>query len=347
MDDTVNITIDGEAVVARKGQTVLKAAEENGFFIPTLCADDDLEPYGACRVCVVEIEGMRGFPTSCTTPVAEGMKIKTDSEALNKMRQFAVQLIRSDHPTDCDACPKNQQCELQMTEALLGIGGKAPFASLPSKELPVDKSNPFYNFDPNYCILCGKCVRACDEIRGLKAITLAYRGYNTRVRPGGERPLIDSTCESCGECVDHCPVYALTPKETRHPSTEVETVCPYCGVGCGISLGVRQGEVISSHGRKEGTVNNGSLCVKGRFGIPGFVNSPDRLKMPLIKKDGRFVAMTWDEALDTVARTFARYQPDEVAVITSAKATNEDNYVAQKFARAVLGTNNIDHCARL
>ena len=347
MDDTVKITIDGEPVVAKRGQTVLKAAEENGFFIPTLCADNDLEPYGACRLCVVEIEGMRGFPTSCTTPVAEGMKIKTDSEALNKMRQFAVQLIRTDHPTDCDACPKNQQCELQMTEALLGIGGQHPFPTLPSKDLPVDKSNPFFNLDRNYCILCGKCVRSCDEIRGVKALSLGYRGYYTRVCAGGDVPFIDSACESCGECLDHCPVYALNAKETRHASREVETVCPYCGVGCGISLGVRQNEVIVAHGRKEGTVNNGSLCVKGRFGIPEFIHSPERLTTPLIKKDGVFVKASWDEALDLVAKKLAGYQNDEVAVIASAKCTNEDNYVIQKLARVALGTNNVDHCARL
>ncbi len=232
-----------------------------------------------------------------------------------------------------------------MMEALLGIT-EARFHTL-TKDLSVDKSNPFFNLDRNYCVLCGKCVRSCDEIRGVEALTFASRGYDRHVATLDDGLLIDSNCESCGECVDHCPVYALIPKDTRKPTKEIETTCPHCGVGCGIYLGVRQDEVVQSHGRREGTVNEGSLCVKGRFGIPEFVHGFDRLKSPMVKQDGEMVSVEWDEALDVVAKKFAEYKSNEVAVIASAKCTNEDTYVAQKFARVALGTNNIDNQARL
>jgi len=315
--------------------TVLQAAEEAGLFIPTLCSDADLKPFGACRLCVVEIEGTRGFPTACTTPVAEGMVVHTETPEVQRVRRLAVELIRTDHPIDCNACPKNMQCDLQMMEAMLGIT-EVRFHTL-TKDLSVDKSNPFFNLDRNYCILCGKCVRSCDEIRGVEALTFASRGYDRHVATLDDGLLIDSNCESCGECVDHCPVYALIPKETRKPTKEVETICTYCGVGCGISLGVRQDEVVQSHGRREGTVNKGSLCVKGRFGISEFVHGFDRLKSPMVKQDGEMVSVEWDD----------EYKSNEVAVIASAKCTNEDTYVAQKFARVALGTNNIDNQARL
>ncbi|MBN2239318.1 MAG: formate dehydrogenase subunit alpha [Dehalococcoidales bacterium] len=345
MDNIIKLTIDGEEVEATSGMTVLEVAEENGFFIPTLCSDPDLKPYGACRLCVVQIEGTRGFPTSCTTPATEGMVVHTDSPELEEMRRTAIQLIRSDHPTDCDACPKNQQCELQMMEALLNAA-KSRFQTM-VKDLPIDKSNPFFNIDRNYCILCGRCVRSCDEIRGVNAINLSNRGYQTRVSAGLDGALIESNCESCGECLDHCPVYTLHPKETRKAGREIESVCPYCGVGCGINLGIRQTEVVTAHGKKEGSVNNGSLCVKGRFGIPGFTHSNERLTSPLVKNNGEMSKASWDEAIDLVAGKFSGYKADEIAVIASAKCTNEDTYVAQKFARTVLGTNNVDNSARL
>jgi len=345
LDDIIKLTIDDEEVEATKGMTVLEAADEAGFFIPTLCSDPDLKPYGACRLCIVEIEGMRGFPTSCTTPVAEGMVVHTETPELEKLRRFSIELIRSDHPIDCDACPKNQQCDLQMMESFLGAS-RSRFPSI-TREMPIDSSNPFFSLDRNYCILCGKCVRSCDELRGVGAISFNYRGSQTMVSTAFDRPLRESGCLSCGECVDHCPVYALNPKETRKPTREVDTICPYCGVGCGIHLGIRQDEVVTARGRREDTVNNGHLCVKGRFGIPEFIHHSERLKVPLIKKNGNFEEATWDEAIELVASKFSNYKGDEVAVISSAKCTNEDNYVIQKFSRTVLGTNNVDHCARL
>jgi formate dehydrogenase alpha subunit len=345
LDDVVRLTIDGEEIEVRKGATVLEAAEEAGFFIPTLCSDADLAPYGACRLCVVEIAGVRGLPTACTTLATDGMVVRTDSPEIGRVRRTAIQLIRSNHPTDCDACPRNQQCDLQMTESILDAT-KARFQAIP-KDMPVDKSNPFFTMDRNYCVLCAKCVRACDEIRGVEAINLSSRGFKTKVSAGADGLLIDSTCESCGECLDHCPVYAINPKETRKPSKEIETTCGYCGVGCGVTLGVRQDAVVSSRGRKEGTVNRGSLCVKGRFGISEFVHHRDRLTAPLVRKNGELVKASWDEALDLVARKLTGYPGNELAVIASPKCTNEDTYLAQKFARAALGTNNIDNQGRL
>lgn len=325
--------------------TVLEAAQLAGIYIPTLCSDPDLEPYGACRLCVVEIERMRGFPTACTTPATDGMIVHTETQAVNKVRHTAIELLIADHPSDCLTCSKNQQCELQKVAAYLGIT-KQRFRKT-TRLLPVDTSNPFFDRDLNYCILCGKCVRACDEIRGVGAISLTFRGYASKVATFADGLIIDSNCESCGECVAHCPVGALTPKEAKQPTREVETICPYCGVGCQIYLGIRQGRVVTVRGKREGSVNKGSLCVKGRFGIQEFVHHPERLTTPLVKRGGKFIETTWDEALDIVASRLASYNKDEIAVISSAKATNEDNYVAQKFARAVLGTNNVDHCARL
>ncbi len=345
MDDLIKITFDGESIEVKKGITVLEAAEEAGVFIPTLCSDADLHPYGACRLCVVEIDGVRGYPTACTTTATDGMVVRTDTPDLTRIRRAAIQLIRSDHPTDCDACPRNQQCDLQMTEAILEAA-KPRFQTL-TKDLPVDRSNPFFNINRNYCVLCGKCVRSCDEIRGVNAINLSNRGYQTKVSTAAGNLIIESNCESCGECLDHCPVYALNPKETRKPSEEIESICPYCGVGCAVNIGVRQGEIVTSQGNREGAANKGRLCVKGRFGIPEFVHHPDRIKTPLIKQNGALVKASWEEALNLVANKLKAYQSAEVAMVTSAKCTNEDNYIFQKFSRVALGTNNIDNQARL
>lgn len=341
--EKIKLIIDGQEVEVREGVTVLEVAQAAGIYIPALCSDPDLEPYGACCLCVVEIEKMRGLPTACTTLATDGMIVHTETPAVNKVRCTAVELLIADHPSDCLTCSKNQQCDLQKVAAYLGIT-KQRFRKT-TRLLPVDASNPFFDHDPNYCILCGKCVRICDEVLGVGALALTFRGYASQVSTFGDKPLIDSSCVSCGECVAHCPVGALTPKDALQPTREVETTCVYCGVGCGIYLGIRNERVISVRGRREGTVNKGSLCVKGRFGITEFIHHPERLTTPLIRREGELTEATWDEALELVASKLANYGKDEVAVISSAKCTNEENYVAQKFARVVLGTNNIDHCA--
>ena len=343
--DKITLNINGQTVSAEKGMTVLEAAQAVGIYIPTLCADPDLEPYGGCRLCVVEIEGMRGLPTACTTPATDGMVVRTETPAVNEVRTTVAELLIADHPVDCLTCPQNQQCELQKVAAYLGITELALRKT--SRVFPVDESNPFFELDRNRCILCARCTRTCSEITCVGAIELAYRGYEARVATFGDKPLMDSICQSCGECVVHCPVGALAPKNVKPPTREVATTCPYCGVGCGMYLGIRQGEIVSIRGDRDNPASRGRLCVKGRYGISEFVHHAERLTTPLIKRNGKFTEASWDEALDLVAEKLGGCRGDEIAVISSAKCTNEENYVLQKLGRAVLGTNNVDHCARL
>jgi formate dehydrogenase alpha subunit len=343
--ETIKLTINGQQVEGEKGMTVLDVAQSAGIYIPTLCADPDLESYGGCRLCIVEIENMRGLPPACTTPVIEGMVVHTESPAVDKVRTTVLELLLADHRADCLTCSANQQCELQRVAAYLGIV-EQPFRRT-TRVFPIDTSNPFFDLDRNKCILCARCTRTCEEITGVGAIELAYRGYQAKVSTFGDGLLFDSICKSCGECVAHCPVGALMPKEAKQTTREVLTTCPYCGVGCGMYLGVRNERIISVRGDRDNLASKGRLCVKGRFGINEFVHHPERLTTPLIRRDGELAEATWDEALGLIASKLAEYSDDEVAVFSSAKCTNEDNYVVQKFARAVLGTNNVDHCARL
>jgi formate dehydrogenase alpha subunit len=341
----VSLSIDGIRVEASEGTTVLEAARAEGIYIPNLCADPDLEPYGACRLCLVEIEGVDGLPASCLTPVAEGMVVHTDTSHVNEVRRRVVELLLSDHPDSCLTCAKNQHCELQKVAAYIGIDQQR-FKKLERPPL-IDSSNPFFVRDSSMCILCGKCVRVCNEIQGLGALEVFNDGMLSKIiTSAGDRPILESICESCGQCVAKCPTGALMPKDFRWPTKEVKTVCTYCGVGCGLYLAVRGNEVVGVRGDPENPVNRGSLCVKGRFGFD-FINHPDRLTSPLIRRNGEFSEATWNEALDLVASRLAKYKGDEVAAISSAKCTNEENYLIQKFARVVLETNNVDHCARL
>lgn len=341
----LKLIINGRQVTATSGMTVLQAAQEAGIYIPTLCADPDLEPHGGCRLCIVEIKGMRGMPTACTTTINDGMVINTETDAVNKARRSVIDLLIADHPMDCLTCVKNQRCELQEVAAYLGITER----HLPrtTTERPVDDSNPFFTLDRNYCILCQRCTRTCDEITGVNAIEIINRGYDSKVSTFGDKPLMESICKSCGECVVRCPVAALVPKNNIIPTCEVETTCPYCGVGCMMYLGIRDDKIVSIQGSRNSQANNGRLCVKGRYGIADFVHSSQRLTKPLIRKNDVFQEASWDEALDTVAEKLSGYSGNQIAVIASAKCTNEENYIVQKFARTVLHTNNIDHCARL
>lgn len=343
--DNIDIIIDGKPIKARRGSTVLETALEAGIYIPNLCHHPDLEPYGGCRMCLVEIQGMRGLPTACTTKVAEGMAVKTYGTELDQVRRDTLQLLLANHPTDCLTCIKNQRCELQKVAAYMGVTER----TLRRTSLPkvVDESNPFFKLDRNYCILCGRCTRTCDEITCVNAIEMVSRGDDTRVSTFGDQPFMESICRSCGECVTRCPVGALIPKNDIIPASEVLTTCCYCAVGCSMYLGLRDGKIVSVRGNREGKANKGKLCVKGRFGIAEFVTHPDRLTSPLIKGENGQAPAAWDDALQLVADNFKKYAPDEIAVIASARTTNEDVYVAQKLARAVLGTNNLDNCARL
>jgi formate dehydrogenase (NADP+) alpha subunit len=360
----ITVTIDGKKIEVRKGTTVLEAARKAGIYVPTLCDDEDLKPYGACCMCVVEIEGMRGLPTSCTTPATDGMVVHTDSTLANQSRMMTMQLILANHPAECLTCSKNQNCDLQKLARYLGVE-QADFEKMRkrTKLMPVDNSHPAYTRDMNKCILCGKCWRACHEIAGADAIDIAYRGDSATVCGHGDKPIVDSECEACGECLERCPTGALMPSNTIMPTREVKTICPYCGVGCSIYLGIRAGKIVRVRGDQDSPVNKGGLCIKGRFGFD-FVNHPDRLTKPLIRKEGKgkdissggnwkdlFQEATWEEAISAAAKGLqnarAKHGADSLGIISSAKFTNEENYLVQKFARAVIGTNNVDHCARL
>jgi len=343
------LTIDGSKVTVPEGTTVLEAACSAGIYIPTLCSDEGLEPYGACRMCIVEIDGIKGLPTSCTTAVSDGMTVRTDTEEVNKVRRMICEMLIADHPADCLSCSSNQKCELQKVASYLGVTQQR--LEKTKRESILDNSNPFFGRDLSKCILCGRCVRACREIRGVGAIDIAGRGDASHIATITDVPISESVCESCGECVDRCPVGALAVKtEILPPTREVKTLCPYCGCGCGLVLGVRGGRIVSIRGDTDNVVNRGSLCVKGRFGLD-FVGAHDRLTTPLIRRNGKLEKASWAEALELVASRFREIKdktgPDALAGFSSAKCTNEENYVFQKFMRAVLGTNNVDHCARL
>jgi len=331
----IKLKIDNRKIEIQEGTSILEAALKNDIYIPHLCFHPDLEPVGVCRLCVVEVEG-RGVVVSCKMPVEEGMVVKTRSEQVDKIRKVAAGLLLVN-------------CNSGLDEILSYLGVTAEdFKGYRRTEeaVAIDDSNPFFIRDHSKCILCGICVRTCQELARVEGIDFAFRGSKTKISTFDDAPLGDSNCESCGECMIRCPVGALQPIKQEKPEREVRTTCPYCGVGCGVYLGVKGSRTVSSRGDTENIVSKGRLCVKGRFGYD-FVNHPDRLKKPLIKKDGKFVEASWDEALDLVTKKFAGYKGDRFCVLSSAKCTDEENYLIQKFGRAVMGTNHIDHCARL
>ncbi len=362
----IQLSIDGRQIQVASGATVLEAIEAAGIYVPTLCYDSHLKPYGACRLCIVQIEGLRGLPTACTTPAQEGMTVVTETPKIARIRRTIVEMAIANHPPDCLICSKGEECELLQVARYLGVT-KNSVARLrkAGTVLAIDTSNAAFDFDPNKCILCGKCVRVCDEIQGLGAIDFAQRGYQAHVSTFAGRLWAESVCQTCGECVERCPTGALVSKNLVIPQKEVKTLCPFCGVGCTLYLGVRGRRVVRARGDTANPVNQGGLCVKGRFGLD-FVNHPERLTHPLIRREGVaksiapeepndiesvFREAEWDEALDRVAAEWKNiiqeYGPRALGVLSSAKCTNEENYIAQKLARAVIGTNNVDHCARL
>lgn len=345
INSKITLNIDGMEVKAEKGSTILETALSNDIYIPNLCYYPGLKPWGSCRLCMVENAEGR-LVTACETVVEEGMNITTDNPRINRVRKLSAELLISNHEVDCLTCRKNDNCKLQEISAYLGIN-RDDIGSLRRKimDISMDDSNPFFDRDLKKCVLCGICVRTCSELMGVNAVDFGFRGYESKITTFGDKPILDSNCVSCGECMVACPVGALVPKETIKPSREVKTVCPYCGVGCNIHLGVRGDRVVSARGDEDNSINKGNLCVKGRFGYE-FINHPDRLNKPLIKKNNVFEEVEWDEALDFVATKLSRYVGDEFAAISSARCPNEDNYAVQKFARVVMGTNNVDNCAR-
>ncbi|MEW6447142.1 MAG: formate dehydrogenase subunit alpha [Bacillota bacterium] len=336
--EELSFLIDDKRVSARNGMTVLEAALGNNIYIPHLCHHPDLSPAGVCRLCYVELEG-KGPVLSCRTPVKEGMVIKTRTSEVDEIRRGLVELLIANHHDDCRNCRKKGRCELQRVMAYLRIDrrklARLRFAQTSPEP---DTSNPFFDLDPAKCVLCERCVRICGELLHINAIAIAGRGYRSKVTTSGGKPLVESSCESCGECVERCPVGGLVYKEYQRPENYIKTVCPYCSTGCGVKLGIRESKIVSAHGDL--------LCAKGRFGWR-FIYSPDRLKSPLVKTEEGFTEISWDDAVRSVAARLSQYKGDQIAFVVSAKLTNEDAYLIQKFARTVLGTNNVDNTARL
>lgn len=347
----VEIRINGVSHEVEEGITVLKACKDLGIDIPTLCNDDRLEPHAACRLCVVEVEGKKGLETSCSLKVWDGMVVETHSERVMKTRKDILDLLFSNHPQDCLTCDKSGDCKLQDYCFEYGIEKGSYKGEV--KNYPMDYSNHFYTYDPNKCILCGKCVRVCSELQCTGAIGLQDRGFATKVTTPFDMGLAKSNCVSCGNCVAACPVGALMPKRKEKfrnwEIKKVRTTCSYCGVGCQMEL-LTKGEKVVGVEPVKGKANNGLLCVKGRFAY-SFINHPDRLKTPLIKRNGKFEEASWEEAYKIIVDKSNRIKKENgseaFAGLTSARCTNEENYLFQKMFRAVIGTNNIDHCARL
>jgi formate dehydrogenase major subunit len=381
--ETPHLVINGREITFTPGQTILEAARAQAIRIPTLCHLKGATPTGTCRICVVEVQGARTLLAACSTPAAAGMVVQTESPKVIQARKMVLELMLSSGNHNCaiangdiaqagdpdtwtelqmrvqaedasdELCPAWGDCELQNLayEYQVSGNGYAPGGS----DYPMELANPLIVRDFSRCILCGRCVTACNEIQVNRAISFGYRGAGAKIVAAGDRPLKDSDCVFCGECIQACPVGALVEKKARHTwrpwkTERIRTTCPYCGVGCQQLLHVQEGEIVKVTGVENAQPNQGRLCVKGRFGYD-FIYSPERLKTPLIRTGtGDFREASWQEALDLVAEKFqaiiAESGPDALAGVSCARSINEDSYNMQKLFRAVFQTNNIDHCAR-
>lgn len=347
----LNVTIDGIRVQVKEGSTILEAAQSVGIEIPTLCYLKDLTPEASCRICLVEIEGNPKLFTACSTPVAEGNVIHTKSEKVIAARRSVLDLMLSTHNADCFSCAKNGECQLQNLCYEYGVE-KTSFPGV-KNDYPIDDSNEFFTYNPQQCILCQRCVNVCQKLHGEAAIGIAGRGFKAKISTPFDQLIRSTNCVSCGNCVSVCPVGALLPKsKVRYRAFEtkkVPTTCTYCGVGCQLDLIVKDDMVVGAQ-PLYGEANKGLLCVKGKFGY-NFINHKDRLTKPLIRKDGVLTEASWEEAIgliaDKIGTIKAESGPDALAGLSSARCSNEDNYVFQKMMRAAIGTNNVDHCARL
>jgi formate dehydrogenase major subunit len=352
----VTLTIDGIEARVPEGTSIMRAAMEIGTKIPKLCATDMLESFGSCRLCLVEIEGRNGTPASCTTPVAQGMAVHTQTDRLKALRKGVMELYISDHPLDCLTCAANGNCELQTEAGNVGLRevryGYAGSNHLSDKK---DESNPYFTYDPSKCIVCNRCIRACEEVQGTFALTIDGRGFASRVSPGQMEAFLDSECVSCGACVQACPTATLIEKsviEIGQPEHSAVTTCAYCGVGCTFKAEMRGEELIRMVPYKDGKANHGHSCVKGRFAW-GYATHRDRILKPMIraKVTDPWREVTWEEAFAYAASEFkriqAKYGKNSVGAITSSRCTNEETYLIQKLVRAGFGNNNVDTCARV
>jgi len=346
MTDDVRLEIDGKEVTVARGANLVAAALEAGVYVPHLCWEEGLEADGCCGLCTVGVSGEDRPVLACETRARDGMVVNTLDRFAVAVRRRRLEVIKADHANDCGLCPKNERCQLQ--EACRAAGVEIHVAEKLAYPSDSDKSHPLFNLDRSRCILCGKCVKVCRDLQGLSALEIEGRGFARRIRGAGGTDLGASICESCGQCVDHCPTASLLPKVFRVPTGEVRTVCPYCGVGCALFLELCHGQLSSVRAAPDGAANAGALCVKGRFGLTEVVSSMDRLERPQMRSGGAMRSVSWDDALGHVAGKLKEHvDRGTFALLTSAKATTEENYLLQKFARVVMGTNNVDHCARL
>jgi len=354
-DNTVTLEIDGFQVTAPVGTSIMRAAASIGIEIPKLCATDSIEPFGSCRLCVVQIEGGRGMPASCTTPVAAGLKVSTQNPKLADVRRGVMELYISDHPLDCLTCSANGDCELQDMAGAVGLREVRYNPVETHLGAAKDTSNPYFSFDPSKCIVCSRCVRACEETQGTFALTLDGRGFDSKVSPGQNELFMDSECVSCGACVQACPTATLMEKSVidhGQPEHAIVTTCAYCGVGCSFRAEMKGEQVIRMVPNKDGKANHGHSCVKGRFAF-GYATHKDRITKPMIRasiKDA-WQEVSWEEAINHAAselkRIQAKYGKDSIGGITSSRCTNEETYLVQKLIRAGFGNNNVDTCARV
>jgi formate dehydrogenase major subunit len=363
----VTLTIDGQSVTVPEGTSIMRAAMEAGTQIPKLCATDMVDAFGSCRMCLVEIEGRAGTPASCTTPVMSGLVVHTQTERLKKLRKGVMELYISDHPLDCLTCAANGDCELQDMAGAVGLrdvrygyeGGNHVFAKANGTNnpawMPKDESNPYFTYDPSKCIVCSRCVRACEEVQGTFALTISGRGFDSRVSPGMSESFLGSECVSCGACVQACPTATLTEKsviEIGQPEHSVVTTCAYCGVGCTFKAEMRGEEVVRMMPYKDGKANRGHSCVKGRFAW-GYATHKERILRPMIREKitDPWREVSWEEAFSRAASEFkriqAKYGRGSIGGITSSRCTNEETYLVQKLVRAGFGNNNVDTCARV
>ena len=368
MTDEITITFDGKEVKTQPGKMVLEAAIDAGVYVPYLCYHPGMKSYGACRMCVVSVEGQRGFPASCTLPVADGMKVQTESTEVNDLRKSVMEMLIAEHPSGCltchridicgptdvclrhvsvndrcVTCPKNERCELKDTVRYLGMELESPL-KYKYRQIPLEVADPFYDRDYNLCIVCARCVRACEELRGDDAIAMTERSGQALVGTSFGTSLLESGCEFCGACIDVCPVGALVERDHKwdKPRTVERSICPLCPVGCQMNIEYDgDGVLIRAIPEINSPANHGQACFKGKFGLQ-FVNDKSRLHKPLVRRDGQLLEATWDEALEAVAARLAEYSGESFAFLTSPNSTNEELYLAQKFARTAMKSNNVD-----